>query len=121
MSTPTLKELCAAATPGPWRPLYFGNADWAVYATDNVVVHFVGDVGWQQAEANNKLSARLDPQTVLAVYEALEWGTWSGGGKDPDQFYCAGCSQHNHDCEKIVHKPSCVFARALALLNGETK
>lgn len=70
----TLKELIAEATPGKWESLYIGSSDWMVHTKgDNkAVVHSAGGVGRTQAEANNELSARCNPDTMRKVYEALD-------------------------------------------------
>lgn len=62
--------------------------------------------------------ARLNPETMKLVVEALEWATWTGGGSDPDQYYCAGCSEHHLDCEKIAHKPTCRIVLAISAINS---
>lgn len=73
MTPPTLKQLAEKATPGNWEARYMGSSDWAVHSVDTgAMVHYAGEVGREQAEANNKLSARCSPSVMLAVVSALE-------------------------------------------------
>lgn len=75
MTTPTpIRELCAKATKGPYSVDYdndTGPSDdyyrefWTVSTKDQGVAEF-------KQEPDAELSARLDPQTVLMVVEALE-------------------------------------------------
>jgi hypothetical protein len=76
MTNPTLRQLIAGATPGPWQALYMGSSDWGVHATkeNDALVYSAGDVGRSQAEANAQLIARMaSPEVALKVLEALEF------------------------------------------------
>jgi hypothetical protein len=107
MSTPNLKQLCAAATPGPWFT-------WPIkdYITVQSGLRWVAECRaygidhptqgqLAPAIANAQLIARLDPQTVLAVYEFLE-------------FIASESSSASPILEGQAKK-------LIALLNGETK
>lgn len=76
--TPSLRELCAKATPGPWR-VRRGTA-MAVESRSHVVASTGGfsdnrrdpeDLN-RELSSNAQLIARLSPDVALAVYEALE-------------------------------------------------
>lgn len=80
MSTPTLREICERATRGPrsvedpFQPDCFsvvgGNQshEWLLIAA----CHIDDDIPTPEANANAQLIARLGPDTVLAVLDALE-------------------------------------------------
>lgn len=70
----TMRELCAKATPGPWKALYMGSSDWGIHqvAPDRAMVHYAGEVGRDAADANCHLSARCSPTVMLAILEGLE-------------------------------------------------
>ncbi len=84
MSTPTLRELCANATPGPWTAEHGRNASgewWTLYTAKGLPEQKVFG-GYRpiacklrmqpEDEANVLLIARCEPPTMLKVYEALE-------------------------------------------------
>lgn len=84
MSTPSLRELCAGATPGPWKvedpmmpdalSVVVGDKshDW-FFIADCPVMNAPDDTpNLAQTEANAALIARLSPEVALQVYEALE-------------------------------------------------
>ncbi len=104
--TNKLHELIEKATPGPWDARYMGSGDWGIHATkeNSAMVHSAGDVPRTQAEANSKLFARCNPETMKAVLEALEKSRDHIGGQ---QMY--GWK------EQIAG-----INLALALLNGES-
>lgn len=67
MNPPSLREICAKATPGPW----------SITSTKVVEDDFVNrpDGSWVAIVPNRnerELIARFSPETALAVYEALE-------------------------------------------------
>ncbi len=68
MSATTIKELCERATPGPWT--------WHPQEGDFILEergHIVAEVPCQGANPNDgALIARLSPDVVLKVVEALE-------------------------------------------------
>ena len=86
--TPSLKQLVAQATPGPYKSAsrkgWNANTVYAQRATehqDRAIAQIYGiainrhieELGLRDAEgfANAQLIARLSPETVLAVYENL--------------------------------------------------
>jgi hypothetical protein len=122
--TPTLKQLVAQATPGPWqvyREPHSGKESAMLSISELTLStpNFCGEVFMLSApnglcpaltgcgkdsDANAQLIARLDPQTVLAVAEALEAIT------HPDGLSSQRIRTNLEACR-----------HALALLNGETK
>lgn len=64
---PTLKKLCAKATPGPWTP-----------QRTNIVAEPRGRLvgtftpSYRDGDANAQLCARLSPDVALKVYELAE-------------------------------------------------
>jgi hypothetical protein len=70
MTTPTpLLDLCDAATKGPWRQGDYTRA--AIFAENNtraIIIAHIGNENWQN---DLQLIARLSPDVVRAVYEAL--------------------------------------------------
>lgn len=81
MKQQSLKQLCAAATPGPWRETKASNG---ILSSREQAVPLIAAIQGQRGPdvcrfiagsaqaANAHLIARLDPQTVLAVAEALD-------------------------------------------------
>lgn len=80
MNPPTLREICQAATPGPWKAVGRcleapdGNLGLMNLARSDSVT-----------EANAQLIARFHPETALAVYEALE-GVLRVADRKTDEF-----------------------------------
>lgn len=76
-SLPTLRELIAAATPGSWKARELGEDSflatnhWSAIDGGNERVALVEGYG-ERYFANAALIARCNPQTMLAVLEALE-------------------------------------------------
>lgn len=84
MSAPTIRDLCQRATPGPWRTYtYKGLGPHDDEMTDQRTVCTMEDEKGRSiqvasvnqiephAEANAQLIARLSPEVVLRVVEAL--------------------------------------------------
>ena len=72
-----LRDLCRAATPGPWIPDVNDNGSFNIYSLAKGHNRFVvcQRNQWHRTEmsrANAQLIARLSPEVVLAVYEALD-------------------------------------------------
>jgi len=67
----TLREIIQRATPGPWtvEENMVSLEDWAVYHDRRRICRI--DC-WQEGDANAHLIARCNPQTMIAVIEALE-------------------------------------------------
>ncbi len=105
MST-KLHELIEKATPGPWDARYMGSGDWGIHATNenSAMVHSAGDVPRTQAEANSKLSARCNPETMKAVLEALE---------KANKTFAYSEGAHGNDALFAIR-------HALSILNGES-
>lgn len=78
MSQPTpIRELIAAATPGPWtlQGSYVGSYEATICDCD------VSSISTpERKKANQQLIARLSPDVVLAVVEALDATT---GARNP--------------------------------------
>lgn len=120
---PTILELCEKATKGPWscessRGLIYGNVGNMICA----MPHGIRTNGLlSQKEGvtdiitpNAQLIARLSPETVKAVYEALLpvqtiYAPPLQGGTDSDYFE-RGCSLTKPQIRAMQH--------ALALLDG---
>lgn len=111
MTPPSLKSLCAAATPGPWvrgenRPMYLFSLEHLRTKRSALAEVLVQDwdsavpqIPRETADANAQLIARLSPDVALKVYEALE-------------FIEATC-----DLKSDIHERS---KQALRLLDGLT-
>lgn len=77
---PTLRELCATATPGPWYadPCSDGERTFIVGDNMKAVIAatrpegIIQRIPHPQATANAQLIARFSPQVALAVYDALQ-------------------------------------------------
>jgi hypothetical protein len=104
MSHPTLKQLCAAATPGPYHVDLNEFGDLVIHGPETEIP--IATAEGDNASANAQLIARLDPQTVLAVYEALEAALYL---HDQHQIHV-----EEPAFEGEYHK----IANALSLLNG---
>lgn len=71
MSTPTLRELCAGATKGPWHMIPIQPGDKYIEIQGPGVTVDYDDVDHDEQRANAALIARLSPEVALAVYKAL--------------------------------------------------
>lgn len=114
MTPITLRELCAKATPGPWKVLRLGEFGWVdIRGGDGKALAFTGTrrelkaTGMQPIdEANAQLIARCSPEVMLRVVEALERASNVGEIRFRTCALSAGASDS--------------IAQALALLNGLT-
>jgi hypothetical protein len=93
---PTLRELLAGATPGPWQERFIYRLFVATRANPDYKLNAPKETDWPTAQ----LIARCDPATMGAVLEALEWAERSAPPQSGLRVTCH---------------------RALALLNGTTE
>lgn len=82
MSTPTMKELIAKATPGTWQTNLSederSSLDTLVCAVGGKIiaechVQYTSTKRYVEIEANAQIIARCNPATMAKVVEALEW------------------------------------------------
>jgi hypothetical protein len=86
MTAPNIRELCEQATPGPWLVKGTGTGhkyenNWREISPNVVSSSMYSTNRWGEREdicgvrikeADAQLIARLDPQTVLKIVDALE-------------------------------------------------
>jgi hypothetical protein len=124
--TPTLKQLVAAATPGPWKARRRNEDDsgfvQAPEPTKPYGTEILGEDYFphRSRAADVNYIARLDPQTVLAVYEALQ-ALINEASDMRDCLIDRGVTDHDTDGIKAANEALDKAESALKLLNGETK
>lgn len=129
MNPSSLREICAKATPGPWKA-NFGtvSVDSADRSRRERICSVSSPAGaapeaWgaisSQRHVTAQLIARFSPETALAVYEALkrtERGITVENVEHGNYYRCSQCRGADGH-----HEPLCLTGHALRLLDGRTE
>lgn len=130
MNPPSIRDLCARATPGPWSVPHFANPEAkcecgyilceslcgavaTIHKTNGKPIDEGGDDNppLEQAVANAQLIARLSPEVVMRVVELAEEIQQGSGAFSRDPLEHAG---------NVIEKSKQLATELLALLNGQT-
>lgn len=124
MSAPlTIRELCARATKGPWRANYctvrvdkkYGEKVCSIASPSGAAPEAWSGIHMQRG-ATAQLIARLSPDVVLKVVEALEAAKERIGQKRQSNYY-AGAAE----ADVIDYEVQTKLFDALALLNAPNR
>lgn len=120
MNPPSLREICALATKGPWHT-YDGTL---VRHGEETIIARIGrseDSHTRETFANAKLIARFSPATALAVYEALDYSMRALASTVYANQIDLGTSGDNATRIADNHDAVKQARHALALLDGRTE